>query len=206
MDRSNSKYFKNITNEMKDSPVLSIRNAGKLLGTGQIPIYIMYEDITKDTPIDIGQGLMIHLEQIEQFSASMCFREIFLHPRDYYQDKSFEYKGLRCSASQKYKKVSLKESLFMSLAHETNHIINRRIVSSDIYHFMLSIQDLTPFGRAMHRAKDEFHAYKAVQQQVYGLSDKDIKQTIKDSYCPDLHMLDIEHACKLEWDYDNSGA
>ena len=70
------------------------------------------------------------------------------------------------------------------IVHEVNHIINRQHVTGS--HFTPSFEDYvvsfdakSRYEQAQSRAKDEYHAYSSAQGVLYGMSDTDIKKTIR---------------------------
>lgn len=200
--RNNHPHFRDLLEKMLDHKAKSVRNAARALKSGSIPAYLMFEDYD----FDIGEGYYITKDMFSCGSAAAAFYHgIFLHPRFYYLDESILIEDQMELLTDEDYDWSIEEECYSLIAHEINHVINMKNNFSSMEEEQESCPD-DDLEEQRLRVVDEYHAYVAGQQSVFGYSDNEIKKTIKEHYAQLLPMSEIDGLCKLTMNFDNSGA
>lgn len=182
------KYYKirRVLNEMKKHREKVVRNTYETIKTLNIPFYIIGKDVSEHKPLLLEDDSMCFYAdafQLSKYAGATYAKEIFI--ADWWLwDVPTPDNVVNCIVSEGYQKdFSPKDRLYSIIVHETNHVLNRRnIVGSPIVtykNFFDKMNTMDPAKRVLTTAKDEFHAYKAAQGNILGMSDDDIKRTIE---------------------------
>jgi len=188
-NRNNDPTFKKILNTMLNHTEEVVRNTAKYIRKRGTPVYVVGEDVTPEIPYIINgikSAYQLTYKDLIPFSGATLCNEIFLSKALFHQNDSFKVEDLKhviCDDGYKIDPVIELQTIAV-IVHEVNHIINRQYVTGSHFtptfeDYVVSFDAKSKYEQAQLRAKDEYHAYSSAQGVLYGMSDNNIKKTIR---------------------------
>ena len=188
-NRNNDPAFKRILDKMFNHTEEVVRNTAEYIRKWVPPVYVVGEDVTPEISYLISGvkfAYQLAYKDLIPFSGVTLCNEIFLSRTLFHQNENFKVKELTHVISDDGYKTDpvIELQTITTIVHEVNHIINRQHVTGSHFRptfedYVVSFDAKSKYEQAQLRAKDEYHAYSSAQGVLYGMSDADIKKTLR---------------------------